>query len=48
MLLSYANVQFYQELMARAREAIEAGRFASFTEELRQRYAKASDEIDDA
>ena len=25
MLLSYANVQFYQELMARAREAIEAG-----------------------
>ncbi len=47
MLLSYANVQFYQELMARAREAIEAGRFASFTEELRQRYAKASDAIDD-
>ena len=31
MLLSYANVQFYQELMARAREAIEAGGFASFT-----------------
>ena len=25
MLLSYANVQFYQELMARAREAIAAG-----------------------
>ncbi|MGH6832009.1 MAG: tRNA-guanine transglycosylase, partial [Methyloceanibacter sp.] len=48
MLLSYANVQFYQELMARAREAIEAGRFASFTGELRQRYAKPSDEIDDA
>ncbi len=44
MLLSYANVQFYQELMARAREAIEAGRFASFTEELRRRYAKRSDE----
>jgi queuine tRNA-ribosyltransferase len=44
MLLSYANVQFYQELMARAREAIEAGRFASFTEELRRRYAKSSDE----
>ena len=43
MLLSYANVQFYQELMARAREAIEAGRFASFTEEVRQRYAKTND-----
>ena len=46
MLLSYANVQFYQELMARAREAIEAGRFASFTEELRQRYAESSDAHD--
>ena len=29
MLLSYANVQFYQELMARAREAIAEGRFAT-------------------
>ena len=48
MLLSYANVQFYQELMARAREAIEAGRFVSFTEELRQRYAKSSDAPDEA
>ncbi|MGA7457985.1 MAG: tRNA guanosine(34) transglycosylase Tgt [Methyloceanibacter sp.] len=47
MLLSYANVQFYQELMARAREAIGAERFASFTEELRQRYAKSSDEPDE-
>ena len=43
MLLSYANVQFYQELMARAREAIEGARFASFTEEVRQRYAKTND-----
>ena len=48
MLLSYANVQFYQELMARGREAIEAGTYASFTEELRRRYAKASDEPDEA
>ena len=48
MLLSYANVQFYQELMARAREAIEAGSLASFTEELRQRYAKSSDAPDEA
>ena len=43
MLLSYANVQFYQELMARAREAIDEGRLASFTEEVRQRYAKTND-----
>ena len=47
MLLSYANVQFYQELMARAREAIEAARFTSFTEEVRRRYAKASDAPDE-
>ena len=33
MLLSYANVQFYQELMARAREAIAQGRFAAFADE---------------
>jgi queuine tRNA-ribosyltransferase len=48
MLLSYANVQFYQELMAQAREAIAAGRLAGFTEELRRRYAKSSDESDEA
>ena len=47
MLLSYANVQFYQELMARAREAIEEARFTSFTEEVRRRYAKTSDAPDD-
>jgi queuine tRNA-ribosyltransferase len=39
MLLSYANVQFYQELMSRAREAIAQGRFAAFTEEVGRRYA---------
>jgi queuine tRNA-ribosyltransferase len=44
MLLSYANVQFYQELMARVRGAIEQGTLASFTQELQRRYAKASDE----
>jgi queuine tRNA-ribosyltransferase len=38
MLLTYANVQFYQELMAGAREAIEQGRFASFVEDVRRRY----------
>ena len=46
MLLSYANVQFYQELMARAREAIAQGRFASFTDEVCRRYATASDSDD--
>ena len=39
MLLSYANVQFYQELMARAREAIAQGHFAAFVEEVSRRYA---------
>ena len=46
MLLSYANVQFYQELMARAREAIEQGRFVSFAEEVCRRYAAANDKVD--
>jgi queuine tRNA-ribosyltransferase len=44
MLLSYANVQFYQELMARTREAIEGGRFASFADEVSRRYRTTSDE----
>jgi queuine tRNA-ribosyltransferase len=48
MLLSYANVQFYQELMARAREAIEQGRFATFAEEVRRRYREASEPDDSA
>jgi queuine tRNA-ribosyltransferase len=38
MLLTYVNVQFYQELMARARSAIDEGRFSSFTEDVRRRY----------
>jgi queuine tRNA-ribosyltransferase len=46
MLLSYANVQFYQELMARAREAIAEGRLASFADDLKRRYASAVDEED--
>jgi queuine tRNA-ribosyltransferase len=44
MLLSYANVQFYQELMARTREAIAQGSFASFAEEVCRRYATASED----
>ncbi len=46
MLLSYANVQFYQELMGRAREAIGQGRFAAFAAEMRARY-RAAGEADD-
>jgi queuine tRNA-ribosyltransferase len=41
MLLSYANVQFYQGLMARARAAIEAGSLASLIDNVRRRYAKS-------
>jgi tRNA-guanine family transglycosylase len=47
MLLSYANTQFYQELMARTREAIAQGRFTSFAEEVCRRYATASDSGED-
>jgi queuine tRNA-ribosyltransferase len=39
MLISYANVQFYQELMAKARAAIGAGTFATFGEDVARRYA---------
>ena len=46
MLLSYANVQFYQELMARARGAIAQGRFASFAEDVCRRYTTANDSDD--
>jgi len=44
MLLSYANVQFYQELMARSREAIAQGHFAAFADDVRRRYATTGDE----
>ena len=44
MLLSYANVQFYQELMARAREAIAQGRFAAFSSDVTRRYRNMSDD----
>jgi queuine tRNA-ribosyltransferase len=43
MLLTYANVQFYQELMARARDAIADGRFAEFAEDVRRRYREGSE-----
>jgi queuine tRNA-ribosyltransferase len=47
MLLSYANVQFYQELMARAREAIAAGQLTELIEDVRRRYAKSDAAPDD-
>jgi queuine tRNA-ribosyltransferase len=47
MLLSFANVAFYQELMARAHEAITEGRFAAFVVAVQSRYASApADEAD--
>ena len=48
MLLSYANVQFYEELMGRAREAIVQGRFASFAADVKRRYAASGDEYEDS
>ena len=39
MLVTYANVQFYQELMAGARAAIAEGRYSAFTEDMQRRYA---------
>jgi queuine tRNA-ribosyltransferase len=47
MLLSYANVQFYQELMARARAAIANGKFAAFAEDVRRRYQDAGEDSED-
>jgi queuine tRNA-ribosyltransferase len=44
MLLSWANVHFYQELMASAREAISRGDFAAYAEEVRRRYAAHREE----
>jgi queuine tRNA-ribosyltransferase len=44
MLLSWANVHFYQELMARAREAISRGAFPAFAEDVTRRYAASTDE----
>jgi queuine tRNA-ribosyltransferase len=47
MLLSYANVAFYQQLMARARASIAEGRFADFVTDVQRRYASApADEAD--
>jgi queuine tRNA-ribosyltransferase len=48
MLLTYANVQFYEELMARARNAIAEGRFASFADEVCRRYHTTPVDADEA
>jgi len=47
MLLSWANVHFYQDLTAKAREAIQTEAFAAFAEDVKRRYA-ASGDPDDA
>jgi queuine tRNA-ribosyltransferase len=39
MLLSWANVHFYQDLMAAMREAIQEGRFAELAARVRAAYA---------
>ena len=46
MLLSFANVAFYQQLMAKARAAITEGRFAEYVADVQNRYA--SDPPDEA
>src|SRR6478736_6175377 len=43
MMLSWANVHFYQELMAKARETIARGEFASFAEDVKRRYNASTD-----
>ncbi len=42
MLLSWANVHFYQELMARARDAIARGEFAAYAEDVSRRYSASN------
>jgi queuine tRNA-ribosyltransferase len=46
MLLSWANVHFYQELMAKAREAIQSGTFGAFAADVQRRYARSDDSDD--
>ncbi len=43
MLLSWANIRFYQELMAEARKAIAERRFADFAEKLGRLYPLSSE-----
>jgi queuine tRNA-ribosyltransferase len=42
MLLSWANIAYYQYLMAGAREAISAGRFKDFAAETRAGWARSA------
>jgi queuine tRNA-ribosyltransferase len=46
MLLSWANIWFYQELMAAMRKAIAEGRFAAFVTEHRERLAAMERQTD--
>jgi queuine/archaeosine tRNA-ribosyltransferase len=41
-------VHFYQELMARAREAISRGDFAAYAEDVARRYAASRDGEEEA
>jgi queuine tRNA-ribosyltransferase len=43
MLLSWANTWFYQDLMARMRDAIARGRFAEFREKIRAIYPPSAE-----
>jgi len=40
MLLSWANIAYYQQLMTGIREAIEQGRFEEFRRETKERWAR--------
>ena len=44
-LLSIANLYYYQDLMAGARAAIAAGRFADFAAETREQWAAKQDRL---
>ena len=43
MLLSWANVHFYQDLMARARAAIGRGAFSGLAHDVQRRYSARND-----
>jgi queuine tRNA-ribosyltransferase len=47
MLLTWANVQFYQDLMQAMREAIAGGQFAAFAAKVREAYPPSAGEAAD-
>jgi queuine tRNA-ribosyltransferase len=46
MLLSWANIAYYQELMQGIRAAIEAGRFADFAAATKDQWRRGEDKLD--